>query len=310
MNTFDRRHFLGATAGVATSLSGIRELAAAERPAEASGPPPAPPIVPLGNTGVRLSRIAQGTGVNGGDRQSDQTRMGFKKLVPLFRHAFDRGINFFDLADLYGTHIYFREALRSLPRDEVKILTKIWWQYDGPQDGSATREPHRAQACRTTLERFRHELTTDYLDIVLLHCVTSETWDHDLELYRDVLSEAQQKGQVGVVGCSCHSLVALKTAATCPWVEVILARINPKGVIMDGTPEEIMAVLRTARKNGKAVIGMKILGAGRLSEEREECVRFAQESGLLDAMTIGFHRPEQIDDMLRMIDRYAAKPLV
>lgn len=308
MATIDRRRFLGATAGAAAAIASRGRVCAAEP--SSGGAVPAPPIVPLGNTGLKLSRLAQGTGVNGGDRQSDQTRMGFAKLVPLFRHAYDRGINFFDMADLYGTHIYFREALRSLPRDQVRILTKIWWQYDGPQDGESTRAPHRAQACKTTLERFRHELTTDYLDIVLLHCVTSATWDHDLEPYRDVLSDAQQKKQVGVVGCSCHSLAALKKAAACPWVEVILARINPKGAFMDGTPDEIMAVLRTARANGKAILGMKIFGAGRLADEREACIRFAQESGLLDAMTIGFHKPEQIDEVLRLIHRYAAKPLV
>jgi hypothetical protein len=138
----------------------------------------------------------------------------------------------------------------------------------------------------------------------------SPTWDHDLEVYRDVLSEAQEKKQVGVVGVSCHTLDALKTAAKCPWVEVVLSRINPKGASMDGSPDVVMPVLREARANGKAVIGMKIFGEGKLSGEREACMKFAQENGLLDAMTIGFHTPEQIDDALRLIERFPAKPLV
>jgi aryl-alcohol dehydrogenase-like predicted oxidoreductase len=216
--------------------------------------------VPLGKTGLEVTRLAQGTGVHGGNRQSDQTRAGFNDLTALFRHAYDRGIKFFDLADLYGTHIYFREALRTIPRDDVKVLTKIWWRYDGPEDAAGTRQPARADACRATLERFRHELGTDHLDIVLLHCTMSATWDHDLEIYRDVLSAAQEKKQVGVVGVSCHTLDALKTAAKCPWVEVILSRINPKGASMDGSPDVVMPVLREARANGKAIIGMKIFG--------------------------------------------------
>jgi aryl-alcohol dehydrogenase-like predicted oxidoreductase len=310
MTTIDRRHFLGASAGAAAALASLRPIHGAEIGSQAlTAGVPAPPLVPLGKTGLELTRLAQGTGVHGGNRQSDQTRAGFAQLTSLFRHAYDRGIKFFDMADLYGSHVYFREALRTIPRDDVKILTKIWWRYDGPEDAESTRESSRADACRATLERFRHELTTDRLDIVLLHCCMSPSWDRDLEVYRDVLSEAQQKKQVGVVGVSCHTLDALKTAAKCPWVEVILSRINPKGASMDGPPEEVIPVLREARANGKAIIGMKIFGEGKLSGEREACMQFAQENGLLDAMTIGFHQPEQIDDALRLMHRWPAKPL-
>ncbi|MEX2092102.1 MAG: aldo/keto reductase [Pirellulales bacterium] len=311
MTTIDRRRFLGASAGAAAALASFRHAHAADSiaPAAAADVPP-PPVVSLGNTGMRLTRLAQGTGVHGGNRQSDQTRAGFAQLAALFRHSYDRGIRFFDLADLYGSHVYFREALRTIPRDEVKILTKIWWRYDGPEDAASTRGPERADACRATLERFRHEIATDRLDVVLLHCCMSPTWDHDLEVYRDVLSEAKAKQQVGVVGVSCHTLDALKTAAKCPWVEVILTRINPKGASMDGSPDEVIPVLREARANGKALIGMKIFGEGKLSGEREACMQFAQENGLLNAMTIGFHTPDQIDDALRLMHRWPAKPLV
>lgn len=293
----NRRRFVGATAAAATVL-GAQQAAVA-------GDVPAPPQVLLGNTGITLSRVGQGTGVHGGRRQSDQTRMGFEKLVNLFHHAYDRGITFFDLADLYGTHLYFREALRTLPRDKVTILSKLWWRYDGPESG--TRLPHRKQDVRTAVERFLHELNTDRIDILLLHCMKTGKWDGELQLYMEELASAKDKGQVRAVGVSCHDYGALKTAATCPWVDVVLARINPKGVKMDGTPEEITAVLREMKANGKAVLGMKIFGEGKLSGEKEDCIKFAQGLGVLDAMTIGFHEPQQIDDVLRMIQKFPAK---
>jgi aryl-alcohol dehydrogenase-like predicted oxidoreductase len=297
----NRRQFVGA-AGSAALLLGNGTVA---QSSESTGDVPAPPQVPLGNTGITLSRVGQGTGVHGGRRQSDQTRMGFEELVSLFRHAFDRGITFFDLADLYGTHLYFREALRSIPRDQVSILTKVWWRYDGPEDD--TRASFRKQVARSTLERFRHELDTDYLDIVLLHCMTTGMWNRDLELYMDVLEEAKEKKQVRAVGVSCHDYGALQTAANSHWIDVILARINPRGAKMDGTPEQITDVLRQAKANGKAVIGMKIFGEGTLSDEREACIQFAQELGILDTMTIGFEKPEQMDDVLRLIQKYPAE---
>lgn len=131
----------------------------------------------LGKTGIVASPLAIGTGVHGGNRQSDQTRMGFEKLVGLFRHAYDRGVRCFDLADLYGTHVYFREALRPIPREKVTLLTKLWWRYDGPSEPVA--EPYRKKTAAAALERFRHELSTDYIDIVLLHCVTTSRWDRE-----------------------------------------------------------------------------------------------------------------------------------
>jgi aryl-alcohol dehydrogenase-like predicted oxidoreductase len=317
MSEIDRRRFLGATAGAAAVLgttAGLRAAKAAGKAsdgAKESDRPPAPPMIELGKTKIKMTRLGQGTGVHGGNRQSDQTRMGFAKLVDLMHHAYDRGIRFFDLADLYGTHVYFREALKGMERDKLAILTKMWWRYDGPED--QTSLPERRQMAKTALERFRHELATDYIDIMLLHCLTKESWNEQMGPYMDVLNEAKEKGKIRAVGCSCHDFHAMQTAATTPWVDVILARINMKGgkeVMMDGSREEVEGVLRLARSNGKAIIGMKIFGEGRLAEQREECMKYAQSNSLLDAMTIGFHTPEQIDDVLRLMHKYPAKPLV
>jgi aryl-alcohol dehydrogenase-like predicted oxidoreductase len=265
--------------------------------------------VQLGKTGIETTRLAMGTGVHGGNRQSDQTRMGFDKLVPLFRHAYERGIRLFDLADLYGTHIYFREAFnfKKFHREDFTILTKLWWRYDG--DEKKPVDPYRKNVALSTLERFRHELNTDYIDIVLLHCMTIKTWDKYLEPYMEALSEAKAKKQIRAVGVSCHDRGALEEAAKCPWVDVVLARINLQGgpkVMMDGSTEEIVETITRIKKAGKTVIGMKIFGEGRLADRKEECIKFAQGLGLLDAMTIGFHTPQQIDEVLTLLNKYPA----
>ena len=154
--------------------------------------------------------------------------------------------------------------------------------------------------------RFCHELGTDYIDIVLLHCLMFKDWVSELEPYMDALSEAKDQGRVKAVGVSCHQLDALEVSADCPWVDVILARMNPVGTNMDGEPDRVVPVLRRARKNGKAILGMKILGEGKLADQRDRCIRYAQELGLLDAMTIGFEQPRQIDEIAELIRRYPA----
>jgi aryl-alcohol dehydrogenase-like predicted oxidoreductase len=307
-DSIDRRRFLGTSAGAAAWLAaagGLRAAGPGPTEAAATEPPPAPPTVELGGTGIKASRLAMGTGTGGGNRQSSQTRLGFAKLGGLMRHAHERGITFFDMADLYGSHVYFREALRSVPRETLTVLTKVWWRYDGPAD--QTNRPERGQIVRSTIERFRNEIGTDYLDIVLLHCLMQPNWEQPMQPYLDALQEEKQQGHIRAVGCSCHDFGALKTAAASPWVDVILARINPQGVAMDAGPDEVVPVLRTAKKNGKAVIGMKIFGEGRLADRREECVKYAQELGCLDAMTIGLRATSEIDDVLRLMHQYPAK---
>lgn len=297
MKQFTRRSFLNSVAGGSACLYGIVQAKAA--------PAPDPAVqVPLGTTGITLSRIGQGTGMRGGNRQSNHTRMGFAKLNELFQHGYDNGITFFDLADLYGSHVYFREALRTIPRDKVAILTKLWFRYDGEPANVSAAFKH--QSGKMAVERFRHELSTDYLDVVLLHCLTTPAWEEEMQPYMEALSEAKQKQHVRAVGVSCHNFEALKTAAQCPWVEVILARINPKGVSMDAPVEDVVAVLRQAKANGKAIIGMKIYGEGRLADMRSECIQFAQNLGFLDTMTLGGESTEQMDESLRLIARYPA----
>jgi aryl-alcohol dehydrogenase-like predicted oxidoreductase len=302
MSGINRRNFLAATAGTASYLS---VLGKTSRASETSSF--VPPQVPLGKTGITLSRVGQGTGMHGGNRQSNHTRMGFEQFVQLMRHGYERGITFYDLADLYGSHVYFREALRHLDRDKITILTKLWHRHDGTP-GSLPVASHKKMAS-AAVERFCHEIDTDRLDIVLLHCMMSTHWDKELAPYLDALQEAKEKGRIRAVGVSCHHFGAMETAVESPWVDVLLARINPRGVKMDGTTEEVVGVLRRAKENGKAVIGMKIYGEGQLAKqesERDACMKFAQNLGLIDCMTIGFEKPAYIDETLRLMQKYPA----
>ncbi len=79
--------------------------------------------IKLGNTGVEVSRMAMGTGTNGGGGRSNQTRqLGIKGLADLLHATYDEGITFWDSADQYGTHPHLKEALKIVPRDKVVIL--------------------------------------------------------------------------------------------------------------------------------------------------------------------------------------------
>jgi aryl-alcohol dehydrogenase-like predicted oxidoreductase len=290
-----RREFLHRAAlGVGGFVVGPRLAGAAGRPAAFFDPYA---LVPLGKTPLRVSRFCLGTGMRGGMRQSNHTRMGKAALERLIRESFDRGTRLFDLADLYGTHPYLIPALKGIPRDRYQIVTKLWFMKGGLPESERP-------AADVVLGRFLKELGTDYVDLVLLHCVTSPRWPDDLRRQMDLLSERKQKGDVRALGVSCHSLPALEAAAAEPWVESVHARINPYGMSMDGPPEKVVPVLQRIHDAGKGVVGMKIVGEGRLRddpERRSASVRYALTLGCVDVLNVGCETVAEVDDLAERV---------
>jgi aryl-alcohol dehydrogenase-like predicted oxidoreductase len=245
-------------------------------------------VVTLGKTGIKVTRLAQGTGTNGVNHSSNQIRrMGDRGLADLLVRGVDNGVHFWDLADQYGSHPHAKIALQTVKRDDVVILTKT--------------HARTADEMRSDLDRFRKEIGTDRLDIVLLHCMTDSGWSKERAGAMDVLSEAKQKGIVRAHGVSCHDYGAMKVAADSEWVDVDLARLNPAQVQMDADPETIIALLRRMKQRGKGVIGMKIFGAGALVNRPDEMLQFALAQDVLDCFTIGCESPDQFQDLLKRI---------
>jgi aryl-alcohol dehydrogenase-like predicted oxidoreductase len=160
---------------------------------------------------------------------------------------------------------------------------------------------------RADLDRFRQEIGTDVLDIVLLHCMMSADWPKERAGAMAVLSEAKAKGIVRAHGVSCHDFGALKAAAASDWVDVDLARLNPAGAIMDASVEQVLPVLAEMKRKGKAVIGMKILGAGRLRDRIDDALQYALASPVLDCFTIGAENRQQLGDLLTRIPKASVR---
>jgi predicted aldo/keto reductase-like oxidoreductase len=229
-----------------------------------------------------------GTGTHGVNRASNQTRkLGVKGLGELLHSAYDKGIFFWDSADQYGTHPHLKEALKYVPREKVVILTKTH---------ASTEEEMKAD-----LDRFRQEIGTDYLDIVLLHYMTKDNWPELKSGAMNLLSQAREDGIVRAHGVSCHTLGALKAAAATDWVQVDLARINPYGSRMDAEVPVVVDVLKDMKKKGKSIIGMKLFGAGELTDKLDECLQYTLGQDFVDCFTIGQEDRGQMEDLMTRI---------
>ncbi len=241
----------------------------------------------LGNSGIKVSKLCIGTGTRAWGKSSKQTRrLGLQGLADLLVYAYHKGITFIDTADKYGSHPHVKEALNRLGREELVVSTK-----------TAART---AKQMKSDLERFRRELGTDYLDIVLLHCMTNKKWNLKLRPVMEVLSEAKERGIVRAVGCSNHDYGALVTAAQEPWVDVVLVRLNPKGLYMEGSPGAIVSVIQQMKENGKGIYGMKVMGEGLLGHNPKAAIRYQLEAPV-DAFVIGMESFEEVDENVRLI---------
>lgn len=296
MSRLGRRKFIGTVAaGAGAALVCGAAARALEGEASAAAWPIDPGVkrptdqVALGRSGLKVSLVGIGTGSIGHARHSNQTRLGQPAFTRLMRHALERGVNFFDLADSYGSHPFFREAMRGVERARYVVQTK-----------TDSRDPREAAA---DIDRFLKELDTDYIDSLLVHCVTEGDWTTRYRGVLDAFSEAKRKGKVRAVGVTCHSFGALEAAAASRWVEINQVRWNPRAAHMDAGVDKARALFRDMRGRGQGMIGMKVVGQGDIVRGGRaltpaECFRFQIESGVVDAFVVGVESVGQIDELL------------
>jgi predicted aldo/keto reductase-like oxidoreductase len=288
-----RRDFL--KAGVAaTVLSGVSGGAVAQATRRS-----ATDWVTLGKSNVKVTRLAFGTGTFSGRVQRELGQQEFTRLV---RYAYDRGIRFFETAESYhGMPEMLGIALRGLPRDSYRLMTK----YSTPASGDPAPK----------IDQFRRQLNTEYIDILLLHCLRPPTWATDYKSLQDGFSEAKEKKIILAHGASVHGLPALRTFPGNPWLEIAMIRMNHNGTRMDtpqmrdidapGHVDEVVAHTRQVHAQGMGVISMKLCGEGRFTraEDRDAAMRFAMNLGCVDAVTIGFKSTAEIDEAIDRMSR-------
>ena len=282
---FSRRDFLK-TGLAAGAIAGAGSLPlTAERETATS-------YVTLGNSGVKVTRLAFGTGSFSGKVQRDLGQEQFTKLV---RYAYDRGIRFYETAESYGEmHKMLGVALKGLPRDSYQLMSKVTTHPDvDPQ---------------AKIDELRKLANTEYFDILLLHWQHTDTWPTDSARWQDGIAEAQAKKVVVARGASVHGLPALRQMPGNKWLEVAMIRVNHKGTRMDaedfntdglGNVNEVVTHVRQVRKQGMGVISMKLVGEGTFNrEDRQAAMKFAFRNAGVDAVTVGYKNTAEIDEAI------------
>jgi len=289
MPHYSRRDFLktGLAAG-AFAVAGSLPLRAGARTAT--------DWVTLGKSGVRVTRLAFGTGSFSGQVQRDLGQEQFTRLV---RYAYDQGIRFFETAETYGEmHKMLGVALKGIPRDNYRLMSKV-----------TTREGGNP---KEKIDELRKLANTEYFDVMLLHWQHSATWPTDSSRWQDGILEAESKKAVVSHGASVHGLPALRRVPGNQWLDIAMIRMNHKGTRMDaedyntdgpGNVSEVVTHVKQVRKEGMGVISMKLVGEGTFNrEDRQRAMKFAFVNAGVDCVTVGYKSTAEIDEAIENLN--------
>ena len=290
MSPISRRDFIltGAAAGALATL-GTLPVSAEQQAATES--------VTLGKSGVKVTRLAFGTGSFNGAVQREIGQEGFNRLV---RHAYDRGIRFFETADSYtNMHEMLGIALQGIPRDSYRLMTKVT-TFD-------SEDPQKK------IDQLRRQIRSDHFDILLLHWQHTGTWVEDTRHWQDAVLVAQKRDAVVARGASVHGLPALRQVPGFDWLQVAMIRVNHKGTRMDaevadapepGNVPEVVKHIHQSKAAGMGIISMKLVGEGVFNrEDRRKAMRFAFQNAKVDSVTVGYKNNAEIDEAIDNINQ-------
>ncbi|HZT33736.1 MAG TPA: aldo/keto reductase [Bryobacteraceae bacterium] len=253
--------------------------------------------VTLGKSGVKVTRLAFGTGTFSGRVQRELGQDQFTRLV---RHAYDRGIRFFETAESYGEmHRMLGVALKGIPRDSYRLMSKVT-THDGVDP-------------QAKIDELRGLANTEYFDVLLLHWQHTATWPSDTVRWQDGILEAKAKQAVVGYGASVHGLPALRRFPGNKWLEVAMIRMNHKGVRMDaedyntsglGNVSEVVQHVKQVRGDGMGVISMKLVGEGAFTsrEDRQAAMRYAFRNAGVHCVTVGYKNTAEIDEAIENVN--------
>jgi len=285
MSPLNRREFLKTTIVAGAAAAGSMPLNAERRTAT--------DIVTLGNSGMKVTRLAFGTGSNNGHVQA---ALGQKEFSRLIAYAHDRGIRFFETAESYMTPGMLGEALKPYPRDSYQLMNKVTTDYGA--------DPMKR------FDEMRRVSQTEYFDIMLLHWQHTGDWAEETKPWQEGMLQAQAKGMIKTRGASVHGLPALRQVPGNRFLQIAMIRMNHKGVRMDApvgedadNPSvipEVVAHVKQVKKEGMGVISMKLVGDGTFTQhdDRVKAMRFAMQNAGVDCVTVGFKSTQEIDEAI------------
>lgn len=202
--------------------------------------------------------------------------------IELLNYAYEKGINFFDTAELYDNYNILKEFIKDKDRDKLTLATKSY-SYD-------------KKTAEYSVNKALKELNTDYLDVFMLH--EQENGNNFLGHYEAVerFMKYKEQGVIKHFGISTHRVAAVRDSVKFKEIEFVFPLFNMKGVgIQDGTINDMLNAVKKAKEDNKFIMAMKIYGGGHLITKAKEAFDFVNNISYVDSMAVGMSTIEEID---------------
>jgi aryl-alcohol dehydrogenase-like predicted oxidoreductase len=216
----------------------------------------------LGRTGWRVASVSFGAWAIGGQWGAVQDRESLAAL----RRAVDRGVNFFDTADVYGDGRSERllAQLKRERREEIIIATKA-----GRRLNPHTADGYTAQNLTAFVERSLKNLGTETLDLLQLHCPPTEVY-YRPEVF-DALDGLVTQGKLRHYGVSVEKVEEALKAIEYPNVQTVQIIFN----LFRQRPAELF--FAEAQKRRVGILARVPLASGMLTGKLTHQSRFASD---------------------------------
>jgi len=217
----------------------------------------------LGKSGLEVSALALGCMGYGVAREIPDR----KEMIAVIREAVERGVGFFDTAEVYGPFTneeMVGEALASV-REQVKIATKFGWDVDadtGVHRGGLNSRPDHI---RTAVEGSLRRLKTDYIDLLYQHRVDPEV---PMEDVAGTVKELMRQGKVRYFGLSEAGAQSIRRAHA---VQPVAALQSEYSLWTRGPEKEIIPTLEEL---GIGLVPYSPLGKGFLTGKIDQSTTF------------------------------------
>jgi predicted aldo/keto reductase-like oxidoreductase len=237
--------------------------------------------------------------------------LSFNDRVKLVRHAYDRGVRFYDTAGNYrDSQAIIGEALKDV-RDKVFLTSKV--------------EVTRASKTRQAFEKVLNELKTDYLDAILIHGtpgLEQMTVTEAMRVHGELVKLREEKA-VRFIGFSAHSYFDKALALIeSDGFDLCMLSVGyiPRGYnqIWSARMTELRnACIAKAHARDMGIAAMKVVGAGilgaragyvvpefdkqRIKQLPAAAIRYVLQDERIDILTIGMRLEGEIDANIKTL---------
>jgi aryl-alcohol dehydrogenase-like predicted oxidoreductase len=251
----------------------------------------------LGGTDLRVSEVGFGvwTVSTGWWGEVDETRS-----VGLLRRAFEKGINYFDTADTYGSGLgetLLADAFGGM-RDEVVISTKIGYDFYNhtARRGQQERPQVWSEKFITfALEQSLGRLRTDYIDFLQLHNTKMDAIEND-RLF-ELMEEFREGGKIRAYGVALGPKIGWLEEGVRAMHERNIAGLQMIYNLLEQDPGR--GLIEAAKATGTSLVVRVPHSSGMLEGRYDENTTFAKNDHRR-------HRPKEwLLDGLKKVDQLA-----